>query len=103
MATEKKTILITGATAGIGRHAAIYLASRGHRVLATGRSEAALAKLRAESGVETLRLDVTSQPSIDAAAAEVERLTGGRGLDALVNNAGYGQAGPLEELSDADL
>jgi NAD(P)-dependent dehydrogenase (short-subunit alcohol dehydrogenase family) len=104
--SEMKTILITGATAGIGKHAAIALARKGHRVFATGRNPEALAKLAAEAALptlETLRLDVTDLGSIAEAAAEVDRRTFGRGLDALVNNAGYGQAGPLEEITDADL
>lgn len=103
---EKKTILITGATTGIGRHAALFLARRGHRVFATGRNEAALARLALEAegtSLEILRLDVTSAASIEAARAEVDRRTGGRGLDALVNNAGFGIAAPTELLSDADL
>jgi short-subunit dehydrogenase len=101
-----KTILITGATKGIGRHAALYLARKGHRVIATGRDEAALATLRDEAQgttLETLRLDVTDAASIAAAKAEVDRRTDGRGLDALVNNAGYGIAVPLEMIDDADL
>jgi NAD(P)-dependent dehydrogenase (short-subunit alcohol dehydrogenase family) len=101
----KKTILITGATTGIGRHAALYLAERGHRVIATGRNLKALADLgRAASGkLEVLRLDVNDAGSIAAAAAEVDRLTGGRGVDVLVNNAGYGLPGALEEITDGDL
>jgi short-subunit dehydrogenase len=104
--STQQTILITGATSGIGRHAALYLARKGHRVLATGRNEKALAELRAEgegTGLDTLRLDVTSADSIAAARAEVDRKTDGRGVDVLVNNAGYGVAGPTEEISDADL
>src|SRR5262245_39312476 len=87
------TILITGATAGIGRFAALYLARKGHRVFASGRNEAALAKLRADAvnlPLETVRLDVTDASSIEAAAAEILRRTNGRGIDALVNNAGWG-------------
>jgi short-subunit dehydrogenase len=103
-----QTILITGATAGIGKHAALHLAKRGHRVIATGRRMEALDALAAEAhaqglSVETLSLDVTSQVSIDQAAADVERLTDGRGLDVLVNNAGYGQFGPVEQLRRGDL
>ena len=96
------TILVTGATAGIGKAAALHLRSRGHRVIGTGRNPKALAELRA-AGVEALALDVTRQSSIDTAKAEVDRLTNGYGLDVLVNNAGYGLAGPLEMLSDADV
>ena len=101
-----QTILITGATAGIGRFAALYLARKGHRVFASGRNETALAKLRADAAgfpLETVRLDVTDAKSIEAAAAEILRRTNGRGIDALVNNAGWGMAGPLAEIPVADL
>ena len=104
--TEAQTVLITGATAGLGRHAALHLARKGHRVIATGRREDALASLREEAEgteLETLVLDVNDAESIAAAAAEIARRTDGRGLDALVNNAGYGQMGPLELVSDQEL
>jgi short-subunit dehydrogenase len=100
------TILVTGATAGIGRHLALHLAEKGHRVIATGRKEAALAELKKDAKgtrLETVVLDVTSADSIAAAKARVDEITGGEGLDALVNNAGYGLVGPLSEISDEDL
>jgi short-subunit dehydrogenase len=98
------TILITGATSGIGRHAALHLAARGHRVIATGRSAAALAELKATgAAIETLRLDVTGAASIEEAKKAVLAMTGGRGLDVLVNNAGYGALGPTEMISDRDM
>jgi short-subunit dehydrogenase len=104
MESRGTTILITGATAGIGRHAALYLAERGHRVIATGRNEKALEALRSEGrAVETVRLDVTNAASIAEAAAQVDRLTEGRGIDVLINNAGYGLAGAMEEITDEDL
>jgi NAD(P)-dependent dehydrogenase (short-subunit alcohol dehydrogenase family) len=99
-------ILVTGATSGIGRQAALDLARAGHRVFATGRRKEALAKLAEEARgarLETIVLDVTSEPSVRAARAAVLEATGGRGLDALVNNAGYGAMGPLEEISDEAL
>ena len=102
----KQTILITGATTGIGRHAALHLARKGHRVIATGRNREALAKLAADANglaLDVLRLDVTSAASIAEALTEVARLTAGMGIDVLVNNAGYGQAGPVEEITDADM
>lgn len=95
-------ILVTGATAGIGKAAAHHLQKKGHRVIGTGRNEKALAELK-QAGIDALALDVTSQKSIDAAKAEVDRLTDGYGVDVLVNNAGYGLVGPLEMLSDADV
>ena len=101
---KKQTILITGATSGIGKHAAIHLASRGHRVIASGRNPAALASLQLEApALETVRIDVTDPASIAAAAAEIDRLTDGAGVDVLINNAGYGMAAPLSETTDADL
>jgi short-subunit dehydrogenase len=105
--SSKQTILVTGATAGIGRDAALYLAARGHRVIATGRKQALLDELRAAhrgaGQLETLRLDVDDRASIAEAARAVHRLTDGRGLDVLVNNAGYGVAGPLAEVPEEDL
>lgn len=99
---KSQTILITGATSGIGRDAALYLHDRGHRVLACGRNPRALAELR-EAGLIALELDVTDPASVKAAAREVDRLTDGYGLDVLVNNAGYGLFGPLEVLDEADV
>jgi NAD(P)-dependent dehydrogenase (short-subunit alcohol dehydrogenase family) len=99
-------ILITGATSGIGRHAALHLARKGHRVFATGRNQGALGALQREAGdltLETLRLDVTSAESIAQARAVVDARTDGYGLDVLVNNAGYGTAGPTELITDADV
>jgi short-subunit dehydrogenase len=104
-----KTILITGATAGIGRHAALELVRRGHHVIATGRREKALVALKEEAGklgagkLDVVRLDVTSEDDVKEARALVHGLTNGHGVDVLVNNAGYGQMGPLETVSDADL
>ena len=114
-----KIVLITGATVGIGRTTALHLASQGHHVIATGRKPAELAKLAqeftaargaaiAKTGVgtgrlDTLLLDVTSADSIVSAVAEVEKLTGGRGLDVLVNNAGFGILGPTSEIDDAEM
>ncbi len=102
--SSSKTVLITGATAGIGKHVALHLARKGHKVFATGRNAAALARLLDEAkgtALETLQLDVTDAASIAAAKDEVERRTGGAGLDVLVNNAGYGIAGPLEEVDES--
>lgn len=107
-----KTVLITGATSGIGRHAALELVRRGHYVIATGRRQNALDSLREEaraiattSGgkLDTVKLDVTREADVRLARASVLGLTGGRGVDVLVNNAGYGQMGPLETVTDAEL
>ena len=102
---SEQSILITGATSGIGRDAALRLAGAGHLVLAGGRRRDALAGLAAErrGRIEPLVLDVTEPASVEAARELVERRTDGRGLDVLVNNAGYALPGPLEALAEADL
>jgi short-subunit dehydrogenase len=98
------TVLITGATQGIGRHAALALTARGHRVIASGRNREALETLRVqEKAIDVVQLDVTDVASIADATREVDRLTDGRGIDVLVNNAGYGLVGPLAEITDAKL
>jgi short-subunit dehydrogenase len=106
MPTTSKTVLITGATAGIGRMTALHLAREGHHVIATGRRPAELTKLASEAEglrLDTLKLDVTSPSSIADAVAAVDLLTDGKGLDVLVNNAGFGVLGPSSEISDAEM
>jgi NAD(P)-dependent dehydrogenase (short-subunit alcohol dehydrogenase family) len=63
----------------------------------------ALAAQAAGTRLEVLRLDVTDAASIADCQAEIGRRTDGKGIDALVNNAGYGAVGPLEEMDDAAL
>jgi short-subunit dehydrogenase len=106
MSNPTKIVLITGATAGIGRITALHLAKLGHHVIASGRKVAELAKLKDEATglrLDTLVLDVTSSTSIADAVREVDRLTDGHGLDVLVNNAGFGVLGPTSEISDAEM
>lgn len=106
MSTTSKTVLITGATAGIGRMTALHLAKQGHHVIASGRKVAELAKLQEEAvgaRLDTVVLDVTSAESIAAAVAAVGKLTSGNGPDVLVNNAGFGILGPTSEISDAEM
>src|SRR5262245_14409932 len=106
MSNTSKIVLITGATAGIGRMTAIHLAKQGHRVIATGRKVAELAALKTEAAtdkLDTLVLDVTSQESIANAVKAVDALTNGAGLDVLVNNAGFGVLGPTSEISDSEM
>ncbi|HOW74697.1 MAG TPA: SDR family oxidoreductase [Candidatus Competibacteraceae bacterium] len=96
-----RVILITGCSSGIGHCVAHGLKARGWRVFATARQPADVERLRAE-GLESLPLDLCDATSIQAAVAEVLAQTGGR-LDALFNNAGYGQPGAMEDVSRAAL
>ncbi|MEZ5751693.1 MAG: SDR family oxidoreductase [Paracoccaceae bacterium] len=91
------TILITGASSGIGKSTALRFQSEGWNVIATMRDPAAGADLAALDNALVTRLDVTDSASIAAAvAAGVTRF--GR-IDVLLNNAGYGAYGPLEAFS----
>lgn len=92
-----RSVLVTGCSSGIGHAAALGLAGRGWRVFATARREADLARLR-DAGLEAVALDLDDSASIEACVAAVLEATGGR-LDALFNNAAYGQPGAVEDLS----
>jgi NAD(P)-dependent dehydrogenase (short-subunit alcohol dehydrogenase family) len=96
-----RSILITGCSSGIGRHAAHGMRARGWRVFATTRAEPDVARLNGE-GFEALRLDYADEASIAAAADAVLVATGGT-LDALFNNGGYAQPGAIEDLDTALL
>ncbi|TAL65202.1 MAG: SDR family NAD(P)-dependent oxidoreductase [Legionella sp.] len=94
---KKQIILITGCSTGIGYDAALTLKNRGHRVIASCRRIEDVKKLDA-LGIESLQLDVADSLSIQNAFSQLLILTNGR-LDVLINNAGYGQAGALEDIS----
>ena len=101
-----QTVLVTGASSGIGRAAALALATRGHRVFAGARRIAALEALRIEALPHTivpLVLDMNDPVTIARTVAAIDQDTQGRGVDVLVNNAGYATAGALLEMSDAIL
>ncbi len=95
MAKPSKAVLITGCSSGIGRASAVRLAQKGWTVYASARRPESIADL-ADAGCRTLRLDVTDEESMRAAVAEVEREQGAVGV--LVNNAGYSQSGPVEQV-----
>ena len=100
MTTISKAVLITGCSTGIGRATALRLAKAGHTVYASARKAAAIQDLAA-SGCKTLELDVCDEASIRAAVAKVEGEQGAVG--ALINNAGYGSEGPIEEVPMSEV
>ncbi|MGD1844370.1 MAG: SDR family oxidoreductase [Salibacteraceae bacterium] len=89
-----KTILITGSSTGIGRATATYFANHGWKVAATMRTPEKESELQTHENIEVFRLDVTDQHSIDAAIASTIEAFGK--IDVVLNNAGYGTAGPFE-------
>ena len=93
----QRAVLVTGASTGIGRKITEHLAARGHFVFAGARKQADLDALAALKNVQPLRLDVTRQADIDAAVETVKK--SGRGLYALVNNAGIATIGSVADTS----
>lgn len=89
-------VLVTGCSSGVGRAAALALRAAGFTTFATARDPAKLDELR-EAGCRVLALDVTDEASRVAAVRTIEDEFGAVGI--LVNNAGYGQYGPLEEIA----
>lgn len=93
---ETLVILITGASSGIGYEAARMLAEQGHKVYGAARRTERMESLR-PFGVEPLSLDVTSDTSAQAVIDHIMQQEGR--IDVLVNNAGYGELGPIETTS----
>jgi NAD(P)-dependent dehydrogenase (short-subunit alcohol dehydrogenase family) len=100
-----RSVLVTGASTGIGRATALRLAGFGWRVFAGVRKEADAESLRQEAslGLVPVILDVTDPEQIAAAAVQIERESDSGGLDGLVNNAGVAVPGPLETIPLEDL
>lgn len=92
-----KTILITGCSSGIGYAGAHALKKRGHHVIATARNPVDVDRLACE-GFTSLQLDLADSSSIRQAVNQALELTGGK-IDALFNNAAFGQPGAVEDLS----
>ena len=95
-----KTWLITGCSSGFGRCIAEAALARGQRVVATARDVRMIADLES-AGYTTLALDVTDQQSIRDAVSEAHKAMGS--LDVIVNNAGYGLIGAVEECTDDQI
>ena len=98
-AAEQKSVLITGASTGIGRNLAETLAGRGYHVYAGARKDQDLADLDAIENITAIRLDVTKQEQIDAAVEKIKNTD--TGLYGLINNAGVG--GYRGQVVEADI
>ncbi len=106
MAHQTKTVLVTGASAGIGRATCMYLAGKGYSVIATSRDMRRLEGLLTEAGdsglpVDGVELDINVDERVDDVMRQV--LSDHGTIDALVNNAGYGLWGPVQSLDIDEL
>ena len=98
--STKKVALVTGTSSGIGKAAAIALQEAGFLTVATAPDVSDLAELK-ERGCETAQLDVTDENSMQAAVKIAESFSGA--VYVLVNDAGFGQYGPIEEIPVAAI
>ena len=100
----QRSVLVTGASSGIGRATAIEFARRGYVVFAAARREDVLADLASTSpAIRPITMDVTDPASVRQGWAKIEADTGGAGVDVLVNNAGFALSGPVETLAGTDV
>lgn len=96
-----KTILITGASSGIGKNIAAYFQAMGWNVAATMRAPEKETELTELENIKCIRLDVTDEASIKSAIDETIRVFGA--IDVVVNNAGFGAVGPFEAATKEQI
>lgn len=94
-----KTVLVTGASAGIGRATAIYLAQNGYNVYGAARRTTKMEELKS-FGIKPISLDITKDDSIISCIDTINKEAGG--VNILINNAGAGYYGALEDMPIAD-
>ncbi|WP_304139749.1 SDR family oxidoreductase, partial [Mesonia mobilis] len=92
-----QVVLITGASSGIGKSIGEFLAQKGYKVYGTSRKP----KTTEANGIHFVALDVTKVETITAAVEQVIAAEGK--IDFLINNAGMGITGPIEEIPDAEI
>ncbi len=104
-AIQKKTVVVTGASSGIGRACISRMVPSGWQVFATVRKPQDGDRLQSEVGPDltAVIMDVTDRASVTAAAEQVTSKLRGRGLDGLVNVAGIGMVRPVEYVPPSDL
>ncbi|TBW28472.1 SDR family oxidoreductase [Gramella sp. KN1008] len=95
--SSEKVVLITGASSGIGKSIATHLSNKGFKVYGTSRKPQDSSKYT----FNFVQLDVTDKPSIEEAVYEVYEREGR--IDILINNAGMGITGPIEEIPEAEM
>ncbi|BCU78059.1 oxidoreductase [Luteolibacter sp. LG18] len=97
--TRQPVALVTGGSSGMGKIIAEKLLASGHHVIAAARRTGAMTGLE-QLGATVIRLDLTEEASIGAAASQIEARFGA--VDVLVNNAGFGLYGAVEDVSLED-
>ena len=102
MDLKGKNILLTGGTSGIGKKTAEMLKAKGANVLVTGRSANKIEAVKKNLEVQAISFDISKVENIAFKAKECLRLLDGR-VDVLINNAGIGAFGPIEEVSIDDF
>ncbi|QQE10942.1 oxidoreductase [Planctomycetota bacterium] len=92
---NQKTVLVTGASAGIGKATAKLLKEKGYNVYACARRLEKMDDLK-QLGIHPIKMDVTDNASMEQGIEQINREAGG--VDILINNAGYGSYGSVEDV-----
>jgi len=96
MKQKQKTVLISGASSGMGRATVLYLAEAGYVVYAGTRTPSKLFDIQSEN-IRPIHLDITDMQSIAEALLYIEK------IDVLINNAGYGLVSTVEDVTEEEM